>query len=211
VVGAGRTDAGAHAFHQVVAFDTSSRLAPEALLRALNAHLPRDIAVTGACDVHPTFHPRYDATSRVYRYLIWNRAVRSPLWRGRAAHVARRLDVGAMDVAARSLVGVHDFSAFVASHSENRSREMLRAACSRTGDLVSIELEATGFMRQMVRSIAGTLIRVGLGKLDVPAVRTILESRDRGLAGDTAPACGLYLIDVRYPAVSGSATPEENQ
>jgi tRNA pseudouridine38-40 synthase len=116
-----------------------------------------------------------------------------------------------MDVAARSLVGVHDFSAFVASHSENRSREMLRAACSRTGDLVSIELEATGFMRQMVRSIAGTLIRVGLGKLDVPAVRTILESRDRGLAGDTAPACGLYLIDVRYPAVSGSATPEENQ
>lgn len=210
MVGSGRTDAGAHALYQVVSFDTRSRLAPQTLLRALNARLPRDIAITGARDVASTFHPRHDAASRVYRYVIWNRAVRSPLWRGRAAHVARRLDVPAMDAAAQTLIGVHDFSAFVATNvSKNRERGLLRAGCRRDGDLVMIELEATGFMRQMVRSIAGTLIRVGLGKLDVPAVRSILQSRDRSRAGETAPAYGLYLIDVRYPAVTGSATPEE--
>jgi tRNA pseudouridine38-40 synthase len=205
VIGSGRTDAGGHALHQVVAFSTESALPVETLCRAINAHLPDDVSVTGATDADIDFHPRFDAASRSYRYLIWNRPIPSPFWVGRAAFVKPRLEESAMDVAARSLLGRHDFSAFADVREEtNHYRHMYRAECRRDGDLVVLELEASGFMRQMVRSIAGTLIRIGSGRMSPESMQEILTSLDRSRAGDTAPACGLYLIDVRY---ADSASP----
>lgn len=209
VVGSGRTDAGAHAVHQVVAFSTSSALPAETLHRAINAHLPADVAVMSARDVADDFHPRFDATSRTYRYLIWNRETRSPFWRERAAHVSRPLDERAMNAAAQALIGTHDFASFVPTALEgSHERRMDSARCWRDGDLVIVELQGSGFMRQMVRSIVGTLLRVGLGKSSPAAVGEILASRNHELAGTTAPACGLYLYDVHY-AAEGSATPQE--
>jgi tRNA pseudouridine38-40 synthase len=208
VVGSGRTDAGAHALGQVVAFSTSSALPAETLVRAINAHLPFDIAIVDARDADPAFHPRFDADSRVYRYLIWNRAVRSPHWHGRAMYVPVRLDVAAMDEAARRLVGRHDFSAFVPNQQDgSRVRTVTAASVRRDGDLVVFEIEASGFMRQMVRSMAGTLIRIGRGTLQAAEISHILESKERSMAGDTAPAHGLYLVDVHYAPDDRSTTP----
>jgi tRNA pseudouridine38-40 synthase len=200
LVASGRTDAGAHALQQVVAFSTGSRLAPDVLRRAVNAHLPRSIAVTHVQEMPADFHPRYDATSRIYRYLIWNRPVRSPFWEERAAHVPRPLNETAMQRAASLLVGQHDFGAFVpVNHVGSRRRMMYRAECRREGALVILELEASGFMRQMVRTIAGTLIWVGLGQIDSAEFQRILQSADRTAAAQTAPARGLYLHSVLYP------------
>ncbi len=198
--GSGRTDAGAHARGQVVAFATGSALSAEVLLRAINTYLPQDVNIIEAEEVDLDFHPRFDAQSRTYQYVIWNRAIRSPFWLGRSAHVRARLNVDLMSRAAALLVGARDFGAFVASSARgSRQRLMYRAECGRQGDLVILELEASGFMRQMVRSIAGTLIEVGLGKTSTSQFGEILESGDRARAATTAPACGLYLMHVRYP------------
>jgi tRNA pseudouridine38-40 synthase len=117
-----------------------------------------------------------------------------------------------MDRAAQELLGTHDFGAFVATGAgDHRTRRIFRAECRREGHLVTIELEGSGFMRQMVRAIVGTLVRAGLGKLDPRGVRAILESQRRSLAGETAPACGLYLLDVRYPAAVGGELLEETE
>lgn len=207
VVGSGRTDAGAHAHGQVIAFSTECGMSPEMLLGALNGTLPKDIAVTDLAQAPPDFHPRFDAVGRVYQYRIWNRRTRSPFWQTRAAHVIAQLDTEAMHHTVGYLVGRRDFGAFVPAHiTESKIREIFRAACWRDGDLVCIELEANGFMRQMVRAIAGTLILVGLGRLTEHAFRQILASNDRNLAGETAPAHGLYLMRVLYPDSAGEAT-----
>lgn len=199
VIGSGRTDAGAHAMFQVVAFSTASDLAPETLQRAANAVLPRDVAITGARTVAESFHPRFDARSRIYRYVIWNRPVRSPFWEGRGAHVKPHLDEAAMHRALQHLQGRCDFSSFVpANFSGARERTVRAARCWRDGWTVEVEIEADGFMRQMVRSIVGTLIDVGRGKIEVSDFDRIVQARDRAQAGRTAPAHGLYLIAVRY-------------
>jgi tRNA pseudouridine38-40 synthase len=207
VLGSGRTDAGAHATRQVTAFSTTSSLPSETLARAINAHLPADIAVTEACDVSPDFHPRFDASARTYCYVIWNRKVRSPFFYKRAAHVAFSLDETSMDEAAQLLVGRHNMGAFVpVQTSGTREREIFRAGCSRHGDVVIVRIEGTGFMRQMVRAIAGTLIRVGGGRMSKAEFGEVLTSESRNRAAATAPACGLYLVNVRY----GSGSLREN-
>jgi tRNA pseudouridine38-40 synthase len=199
VIGAGRTDAGAHALCQVVAFSTESRLRPEVLQRAANAMLPRDVVISRASEVALDFHPRFDATSRTYRYLIWNRPVRSPFWEGRGAHVKPHLDERAMHAAAQCLVGRLDLGSFVpANFSGSRERSVWSARCWRDDAIVVIDLEAEGFMRQMVRSIAGTLVDVGRGKIGESEFRKIVLARDRTQAGKTAPAHGLYLMSVLY-------------
>jgi tRNA pseudouridine38-40 synthase len=211
VTGSGRTDAGAHALGQVIAFSTASDLPAPRLRMALNAHLPADIRVQSAWDAGASFHPRYDASARLYRYLIWNREPSSPFWAGRAAFERRPLDEHRMHEAAQHLVGEHDFSSFVASTAEgSRVRTMVRAGVGRDGHLVKVELEATGFMQQMVRSIVGTLILVGRGTMAPDDVREILMERNRSLAGTTAPAHGLYLVDVRYPAASSAAATKQS-
>jgi tRNA pseudouridine38-40 synthase len=199
VIGSGRTDAGAHAAFQVVAFSTESELQPETLQRAANALLPRDVAITNAREVAESFHPRFDAVSRIYRYLIWNRPVRSPFWEGRAAHVKPHLNEEAMHRALHYLHGRCDFASFVpANFIGSRERTVCAATCRRDGDVVVVDIEAEGFMRQMVRSIVGTLIDVGRGKIDVHEFERIVLARDRTQAGRTAPAYGLYLVAVRY-------------
>jgi tRNA pseudouridine38-40 synthase len=199
VIGSGRTDAGAHALFQVVAFSTESRLRPNVLQRAANALLPRDVGISGARDVPESFHPRFDARSRVYRYVIWNRPVRSPFWEGRGAHVKPHLDELAMHRAIQYLQGRCDFASFVPANFKGARERTVRAArCWRDGWTVKVEIEAEGFMRQMVRSIVGTLIDVGRGKIDVTDFEGIVLARDRTQAGRTAPAHGLYLVSVCY-------------
>lgn len=199
VVGSGRTDAGAHAVCQVVAFSTQSMHSPQVLQRAANAVLPRSVAITSAREVPSAFHPRFDANSRAYRYVIWNRPVRSPFWEGRGAHVKPHLDESAMHDAMQRLVGHHDFASFIpANFDGSRERTVWSARCWRDGWTVNLQIEAEGFMRQMVRSIAGTLVDVGRGKIDGQEFGRIIEARDRRQAGRTAPAHGLYLMSVRY-------------
>jgi tRNA pseudouridine38-40 synthase len=200
VSGSGRTDAGAHATGQVVSFLVKSRLDDAVLLRALNAHLPEDIALQELTTTDRSFDPRRHATRREYHYLVLNRPTPSPLWRGRAYHVSRKLDLGAMSAAAQLLVGIHDFRAFATPSSPAQSavREIYGLQVGAEDDIVRFRVAGSGFMRHMIRSIVGTLIRVGRGELPAEHVRIILGSRDRASAAAPAPAQGLYLVDVSF-------------
>ena len=199
LVGAGRTDAGVHAAGQVVAFDTGWQHSLDELQRALNAVLPRDIAVLALRQAADDFHPRYQAHSREYRYTIYNAPVRHPLHQRYALHVPEPLDIVAMRTAAECLVGEHDFAAFgQATTGESTVRHVYRASVAGESPWVRVELEANGFLYRMVRSLVGTLIEVGRARLSVARFAEILRSRDRGQAEATAAAQGLCLMRVNY-------------
>lgn len=196
---AGRTDAGVHAAGQVVSLRAPRALPPEVVCRALNAHLGDDIAVRDVAVASEAFDPRRDARSRRYVYRIWNRRVASPFWRRYAWHVPPPLDAVALAAAAAQLVGEHDFSAFRAAGCDaaHPVRRVLESTVTRDGALLRYEIEATAFLRHMVRNIVGTLVEIGLGRRD-PDLRALLATRDRRLAAATAPAAGLCLVAVRY-------------
>lgn len=200
VIGAGRTDAGVHAEGQVVNFKTHARMEAERFVPALNSILPGDIRVKASREVSPEFHARFDATSKTYRYVIQTGAYLSPFIRNFAHHVPYSLDVEAMERASRHLVGCHDFRAFCASGGEVKSftRSIYRIDWAKQINLVMMTVEANGFLYNMVRIIVGTLLEVGRGKLEEADVLRILESRERPLAGPTAPAKGLTLVAVSY-------------
>ncbi|MBI2861328.1 MAG: tRNA pseudouridine(38-40) synthase TruA [Chloroflexi bacterium] len=198
VIGAGRTDAGAHALGQVVHFTSATKLPAEALMRGLNALLPADVAVREAKEVDSTFHARYRACSREYRYTILNRKAPSPLKRYYAYHFQVPLDVAVMDEACQELIGEHDLAAFSGKTTRNPVRRILSARCWREEELVFFEVVGTAFLPQMVRTVAGTILWVGVGKLDRDGFRMVLQSRDRALAGPTLPAHGLCLMQVNY-------------
>jgi tRNA pseudouridine38-40 synthase len=204
---AGRTDAGVHARGQVANGRTRSQQPIGSVQRALNALLPEDIAVRRAWEVPFAFHARYSASRRDYRYLLLLEPTRAPLLRGRTVHVAQPLDVPAMAQAVQALVGVHDFAAFASTPDGPTVRECFVAECREHQEngqrLVAIDLAATGFLRHMVRTVVGTLLLVGRGKLAPGAMERILESGDRSQAGPTAPAHGLYLMSVTYPDIAG--------
>jgi tRNA pseudouridine38-40 synthase len=199
VLAAGRTDAGVHAVGQVIALDTAWRHGVGALQAALNAVLPDDVAVRGVEEVSPDFHPRYDARSRLYEYTLYNARVRCPLARRHSLHVVRPLDVEAMQRAVRSLVGEHDFAAF-GQPPQGRStvRRVMMAQWGGKPPWLTFDIEANAFLYRMVRSIVGTLLQVGRGKMNVEGFRAVLASRDRGQAGPTAPPQGLCLMEVKY-------------
>ncbi len=210
VMGSGRTDAGVHALEQVAAFDSGSGLHCDVIKRALNALLPQDIRVMDASDVSDDFHPRYGARSKRYFYLIAN-MTEVPVFLHRYVwHVNSMLDVAAMKTAAANLTGVHDFSSFMGSGcgARNQTRnvfvletEALSEAAlftKFTGNFIKITAEADGFLRHMVRNIVGTLVEVGRGKIGAEEMKTILEAKDRRLAGPTAPPQGLFLEKVNY-------------
>jgi tRNA pseudouridine38-40 synthase len=201
VHGAGRTDAGVHARGQVAGVETATRLPPDELLRALNAHLPGDVAVRSLEVAAPGWHPRFAARRKRYRYAIWNGRVHSPL-RERFFHwVPQPLDVGAMAKAAADLVGTHDFRSFQAAGSgvEETVRTLFVAeVAGETGGEVALELVGDGFLRHMVRNVAGTLIEVGRGQRPADGLPALLGARDRADAGRTAPARGLTLVEVEY-------------
>jgi tRNA pseudouridine38-40 synthase len=200
VYAAGRTDAGADALGQVVNFDFQGRLAPDRLAAALNARLTEDISVVSAEPAEPDFHARYSARWRRYRYRYLDRPSRPAIGRGHCWHIGRPLEVAPMAEAARALVGKHDWTSFCAASepAQGRVREMRTAVVVRRGAIVDLELVAEGFLRGLVRGIAGALAEVGLGRRPPAWVAEVLSARDRRLAPKTAPAKGLTLMEVIY-------------
>jgi tRNA pseudouridine38-40 synthase len=196
----GRTDAGVHALGQAVNFLTASRHSSETFVRALNAILPRDIRVLEAADVPQSFHATLDAKSKRYRYAIDNARIASPFQLRYRWHVPLPLDVGAMNRAGQSLLGRHDFRSFETDWPNRMSsvRTIVDLSVDRQGESVAIEVEADGFLYNMVRSIAGTLVLVGTGKRPESWVAKVLAAQSRVEAGPTAPPQGLFLVCVRY-------------
>ena len=204
VQGAGRTDAGVHAHGQVASFATdNTRIAAVQFQRGLNALLPRSIAIAAADEVPLGFDPRRHALGKLYRYRIWNAQARTPLLGRTSWYVQRPLDHVAMHNAAQFLVGDHDFNAFRASDCERKTtvRRVTRLDVTRDRAMVTLEIEATAFLKNMVRIITGSLYEVGRGAPCVtgPAwISEVLASRDRTQAGLTAPPEGLTLVRVDY-------------
>ncbi len=200
VVGAGRTDAGVHALGQVAHAAMSTRLEPDRVRDALNALLPDDIVVREVAVAAPGFHARRDARLRIYRYAVLMRPRPSALLRGYAHHVAAPLDLASMRTGAAHLEGRHDFAAFRVTGSAVASTVCAVQAVriERRDDLLVFTVAADRFLRQMVRRIVGTLLRVGAGRLEPDAIGAILRSEDPQQAGPSAPAHGLYLVRVVY-------------
>jgi tRNA pseudouridine38-40 synthase len=202
VRGAGRTDAGVHACGQVAAARVTR--VPDDLARlqkSLNALTPDDVAVRDLAIVDDGFDPRRHARSRVYEYRIWSAPSPSPFWRRFAWHVPDGLDVDAMDAAARALVGEHDFAAFRGADAEpvrSTVRRLFESTLERGPGPLVYRVEATAFLKHMVRNVVGTLVEVGRGARPAGSVGEILAGRDRTRAGATAPAHGLVLVAVRY-------------
>jgi tRNA pseudouridine38-40 synthase len=200
IQGAGRTDAGVHAQGQVATFTLEASIPETGLLRGLNSMLPPDIAILDVRGAAPDFDARFSARGKVYRYQIWNHLVRSPLQARTAWHCRSALDMAAMRAAARTLCGEHDFRAFRAADCERRTtvRVIRRLDIDRQGALLSIEVEATAFLKNMVRILVGTLVDLGRGKVAPEAIARMLETGDRAAGGVTAPPQGLTLLRVSY-------------
>lgn len=226
---AGRTDSGVHAVGQVAAFQTESKIPIRKFRPGIQAFLPEDIVVVDAWETHEEFHATYWAIKKRYRYVMHDGPVLMPFLNRYVNAIGRRLDVAAMQAAAKHLLGKHDFRCFE-SHFPNKAtsvRTILDASVQRTAswtcwmpvplehsriqidngpfaavgfdnDFVSIEVEADGFLYNMVRAIAGSLLRVGLGQWEPDQMKSVIEGMDRSQAGHTAPACGLYLVSVDY-------------
>jgi len=201
IVCAGRTDTGVHASGQVVHFDTGSARSSRGWLLGANSNLPDDISVTWAQPVEDSFHARFSATTRSYRYRILNRLERSALYRHRAWWVYEPLDAARMHDAAQALVGRHDFSAYRAAGCQASSaiREITSIAVTRNGDWISLEVSANAFLQHMVRNITGTLVAIGRGDEDENWAEAVLQTRNRKAGGAAAPPHGLTLIRVDYP------------
>ena len=218
----GRTDTGVHAFNQPITFKTNSALAMERLFASMNSILPDDIVVREAIEVDDIFDARRSAKKKTYRYVILNREAPSAIHRHRSWHLRKKLDLGVMQKAAALIIGEHDFSSFRASGCTARHpiRRVLSTSFykgdspfSKTpdaednaskhfqetkGDYIIFEITAQAFLKQMVRNIIGTLVGLGLGKIEFDQFREILDARDRTKGGVTAPPEGLFLKDVRY-------------
>jgi tRNA pseudouridine38-40 synthase len=205
---AGRTDSGVHAVGQVIHFDTNAERTPRAWVLGANTRLPPSIATLWASAVDSDFHARFSALRRTYRYCILNRSARSALHRQRTAWVHRPLDADAMHAAAQWLLGEHDFSAFRSKECQSPSprRRVHTVNVARDGDYVWLEISANAFLHHMVRNIVGTLLEVGCGDAPVAFLAEVLAGRDRSRAGITAPAAGLYLWAVEYPAAFAIAS-----
>lgn len=198
---AGRTDTGVHGLGQVIHFDTPAMRPMRGWLLGTNVNLPMEVSVNWVQEVSPSFHARFSAVSRSYRYLILNRPTRSAIWRNRAVWVHRPLDEQRMQAAARCLVGTHDFSSYRALGCQAKSpvRTITRLEVRRESEQILIDVTADGFLHHMVRNIAGVLMAIGKGDRPLEWSREVLEYRDRTLGGVTAPPEGLYLMHVAYP------------
>ncbi|MEK7270421.1 MAG: tRNA pseudouridine(38-40) synthase TruA [Planctomycetota bacterium] len=202
IAGSGRTDAGVHAQGQVVHFDTDAARAPAEILRSANFYLPEDIAILEASEAAPDFHARTSAKSKRYRYTFWNDPVRPVLERRYVCHVPTPLDLPAMQAAAAHLEGEHDFRSFASEIEPNKNavRRISSILLARDEARIHLDVEANGFLYNMVRAIAGTLLDIGRGKHPPDWIREVVYARDRRAAGETAEAKGLCLMRVDYPA-----------
>lgn len=203
VIGSGRTDAGVHALGQVAHFRSQSSLSCKVLKRAINSKLPADIRIVHVQEVDLRFHAQFSAKGKTYRYQIWNGLDYPVLERNTLAIFSCPLNVREMRKAAAFLVGRHDFSSFGVNRGDGSKplssvRTMKRVSVSKKGSRITILLEADGFLYKMVRSIVGTLLEVGLGKISASEFGKILRGHNRSLAGRTALASGLCLMRVKY-------------
>lgn len=213
LIGSGRTDAGVHAKAQVANFKTISKLSLEKLQRALNGLLPKDISIAEVAEKNLDFHSRFLAKSKVYRYTILNRSFPSALLRNRVYFYPHNLDIKLMRQEAAYLLGKRNFKSFCASQSSSRNtvRTIKRISIKKLhydwrqaagglnrGFLINVDIESNGFLYNMARNIVGTLLEIGRGRLPKGCLKKILNARDRRLAGPTAPAKGLCLMQVKY-------------
>ena len=199
ITGSGRTDAGVHALGQVANFKTNSQIPVDRIPNALNAKLPKDISIVKAEDVDEDFHSRYSAKKKTYRYQIYNSLYRSPIYADISYPVKYDLDIDKMKKEAKSLIGTYDFKGFMSSGSSviDTVRTIYNIEVSKSEDLIIIEIEGNGFLYNMVRIIAGTLVDIGRGRI-TENMSTIIKSKSRSMAGHTAPAHGLFLKKVDY-------------
>lgn len=198
VLAASRTDAGVHAKGQVLSFRTHSNLNPRTWSRALNFYLPEDVAVKAVYTVPDNFNVLKEAISREYCYYILNRASPSPLKRAFAYHVPSPLNMAHLQEASRELVGEKDFSSFTCPYKGNKVRTIYRLGFDKKEEMVSFNVVANSFLPHQIRNTVGTLLKVGLGRMDVDEFRSVIQAQRPSLAGPTAPPHGLCLMKVNY-------------
>ena len=201
VIGASRTDAGVHALGNVAVFDTNARIPGEKVAYALNVSLPEDIKIQESYEVPLNFHPRHQETRKTYEYKIYNARFPSPQHRLYEHFFYYPLDEVKMQAAADYLVGEHDFKSFCSIHAQVEStiRTIYELKVTRDGDVITIRITGNGFLYNMVRIIAGTLMDAGQGFFESSHMKAILDGKNRELAGATAPANGLTLVEICYP------------
>lgn len=200
VTGAGRTDTGVHALGQVAHFDTGSTIPADKFKYALNSVLPASVAVVCSEEADFSFHSRFSATGKTYEYKILNRPIRSPIMEKRAWHMREALDFEALRQASELFTGTHDFSSFCASGRiiSDFERSIYLSEWNIQNDLLIYRVTGNGFLYNMVRIMAGTMVEVGMGKRKPESILDILQGKNRVLAGITAPPQGLYLVKVHY-------------
>ena len=201
VTGASRTDSGVHSLGNVAVFDTDTRIPPEKISYALNIRLPEDIVVQDSCEVAPDFHPRHCNSRKTYEYRILNRRFAMPTRRLDTYFYHRPLDVERMQQAARYLKGTHDFKSFCSVNTvvEDTVRTIYTLQVIKDADdIITIRVQGSGFLYNMVRILAGTLIQVGIGAMEPEQMPEILEAKDRSASGPTAPAQGLTMMGIEF-------------
>ncbi len=200
LIGAGRTDAGVHAYAQNANFYTDSKISIGKFSFAINSALPEDISVIKAIDRDEDFHSRYNAKEKTYIYKIYNRRIPSPFYAKYAYHCPVDIDIVRMEKASRHIIGKHDFTSFMAAGGQVKSfiRNVYDIDIKKEDDIISISVRGNGFLYNMVRIISGTLLYAGIGKIDPSDIEKIIENKDRTQAGITLPACGLYLKEIVY-------------
>ncbi|QNU67637.1 tRNA pseudouridine(38-40) synthase TruA [Ruminiclostridium herbifermentans] len=201
IIGCSRTDVGVHAYGQIAHFVTDSKIPGDKFSYAINNLLPSDIVIKQSEEVSEDFHSRYSAKGKRYRYLVYNDAHASAIMKNRSYHVRPKLDIEKMKRAAKYFIGEHDFAAFQSTGGQVLStvREIFSLEIEKKEDnIISIEVTGNGFLYNMVRIIAGTLVYVGMGRIDADEIPLIIDSLDRTRAGKTAPAEGLYLMEIFY-------------
>ena len=200
VIGASRTDSGVHAYCNVAVFDTQARMPAEKMVYAINQRLPEDIRVQESSEVAADFHPRHTDSRKTYEYRIYNAAVQNPMKRRYALWNYYKLDVEKMKEAATHLVGEHDFKSFCSADTQVEStvRTVYEVAVTQSGEDIVISVSGNGFLYNMVRIIAGTLLEVGKGRIEPNEMPRILEAKNRQASGPTAPPHGLTLVKYEF-------------
>lgn len=199
LIGSGRTDAGVHALGQVANFSLNSDISFDKIPNALNSKLPKDISIIDCVLVDENFHSRYSAKGKTYRYLIHNSSFRNPIYKDISYQVKYDINIEKMKEEAKYLLGKHDFIGFMSSNSQvkDTTREIYDISFLYIDDILCIEITGNGFLYNMVRIIIGTLVDIGRGKINI-SLKDIISSKDRNMAGHTAPAHGLFLKKVYY-------------
>jgi len=200
LIGSGRTDAGVHAIEQIANFLTDSAIEGERFKYAINTKLPDDIIIKSSQEVDLNFHARFSATKKKYRYIIYNEVTPSPIYRNYSCHFKYKIDMDRMIEASKYLIGEHDFESFMGRKSvtDTTIRMIYSIDITRNGPFIEIVIVGKSFLRNMVRNIVGTLLKIGTGKSEVGYIKEVIDAKDRRKAGVTAPAQGLYLEKVYY-------------